>query len=255
MAAGRAREQQVEARDDLDLIAGEFGRTVDDLRAVEMRLLEASERERRRVGADLHDDVCQRLVAAQLKAGVLASILQGERHARAELAGTVSEEVASAVRLVRNLARGMAPMLVLRGRLAEALADLASSIKAAFSVPCECHCKLGERPFAMWVDTHVYRIIQELATNAAKHAQPTRIVIMVDVVDDLLFVRVVNDGKPLVVGEQTGLGLEMVWQRVRALGGEVKLTEGLAGTGGVATFELRLQERHYQDEGHDTGGC
>ena len=107
----------------------------------------------------------------------------------------------------------------------------------------------------MWVDTHVYRIIQELATNAAKHAQPTRIVIMVDVVDDLLFVRVVNDGKPLVVGEQTGLGLEMVWQRVRALGGEVKLTEGLAGTGGVATFELRLQERHYQDERQETGGC
>lgn len=77
VAAGRARGNEVEARDELDLIADEFGRTVDDLRAVEMRLLQASERERRRVGADLHDDVCQRPAAAQL-AGVLASVLQGE---------------------------------------------------------------------------------------------------------------------------------------------------------------------------------
>lgn len=248
VAAGRSREREVEARDDLDLIANEFGRTVDDLRAVEGRLLEAAERERRRIGADLHDDVCQRLVAAQLKSGVLASVLQGEQHARASLAGAVSEEVAGSVRLVRSVARGLAPMLVSRGRLAEALSEAASALETAFSVPCDCHCHLGDKPFAIWVDTHVYRIVQELMTNAAKHARPTRIIAMVDVKDGVLSIRVVNDGLPLSIGEQPGLGLEMVWQRVRALGGELTLCPGINGSGTVANFELRLQDRHYLDE-------
>lgn len=255
VAAGRSQEGEVQARDDLDLIAGEFGRTVDELRAVEMRLLEAAERERRRIGADLHDDVCQRLVAAQLKSGVLASVLQGEKHAQAALADSVSQDLAGSVRLVRSVARGLAPMLVSRGRLAEALSEAASSLENAFSVRCECDFNPGDKPFALWVDTHVFRILQELMTNAAKHAKPTRITATLNVEDGLLVMKVINDGMPLVVSERTGLGLEMVWQRVRALGGELTLSMGLTGSGGVATFQLRLQPRHYVDEDTASGGA
>lgn len=255
VAAGRSNADQVPARDDLDLIAGEFGRTVDELRAVELRLLEAAERERRRIGADLHDDVCQRLVAAQLKSGVLASVLRGEKHAQAALAESVSDNLAGSARLVRSVARGLAPMLVSRGRLAEAMNEAASSLEAAFSVPCECHVNPGDKPFAMWVDTHVFRILQELMTNAAKHAKPSRITATVNVENEKLLIHVISDGEPLVVGEQTGLGLEMVWQRVRALGGELTLAKGLTGSGGVATFELGLQLRHYVDEEAPAGSA
>ena len=76
-----------------------------------------------------------------------------------------------------------------------------------------------------------------------------------NVENEKLLMHVISDGEPLVVGEQTGLGLEMVWQRVRALGGELTLAKGLTGFGGVATFELGLQPRHYVDEEAPAGSA
>lgn len=235
-------------QDELALIAEEFARSVHALRSTESRLLEASEQERRRVGADLHDDVCQRITAAQLRSGVLHSMLDRESHPQAALAGSVAEELAKAARAARSFARGLAPMLVQRGRLAEALKDLAAAIADSFQLRCECECDVAERPLAVWVDTHVYRIVQELMINAAKHARPGYIQATVSIRDGCLLLGVENDGAALARSEGSGLGLQMVRQRARALGGRFSLGPREDGTGCKAVCEVRLTDLHYVDD-------
>lgn len=236
--------------DELAVVASNFEEAVTNLRASELRLVEAAEAERRRIGADLHDDVCQRLSAAQLKIGVLESALRRDEHAQAALAGAVAEDLAKATRVARGYAHGLAPMLVQKGRLEEALQELAATISDSFAVRCECRCELGERALGVWVDTHVYRIIQELSANAARHARPSLIEIVVKITPKTLMLRVTSDGGGLLRTSGEGIGLALVSQRVRALGGQWSIqSRGEAVGGSTATCEVSLEARHFSDEG------
>ena len=250
VGGGGAERDHGDATDELSVVARSFEEAVKNLRMSELRLVEAAEGERRRIGADLHDDVCQRLSAAQLKAGVLESALRRNQHAQASLAGSVADELAKATRVARGFAHGLAPMLVQKGRLPEALHQLAATISDSFALRCECACELGGNVLGVWVDTHVYRVVQELATNAAKHAHPSFIDIIVKIIDAALTIRVTSDGQAWVRSQGGGIGLELVAQRVRALGGHWGIVprEGNAG-GSVAVCAMTLEPRHFSDDG------
>lgn len=250
VGGGAAKPGHGDAADELAVVTSNFEEAVTNLRASELRLVEAAEAERRRIGADLHDDVCQRLSAAQLKIGVLESALKREEHAQAVLAGAVAEDLAKATRVARGYAHGLAPMLVQKGRLEEALQELAATISDSFAVRCECTCDLGGQVLGVWVDTHVYRIIQELAANAAKHAQPSLIEVVVKITPESLTLHVTSDGGGLLRTSGEGIGLALVSQRVRALGGHwsIQAREKAAG-GSAATCEVCLEARHFSDEG------
>ncbi len=247
---GEAGDTRGEIADELSLVTKSFEESVANLRSSELRLVEAAEVERRRIGADLHDDVCQRLSAAQLKIGVLESALKREEHAQAALAGAVADDLAKATRVARGFAHGLAPMLVQKGRLEEALQDLAGMISESFAVRCECSCDLGDKTLGVWVDTHIYRIIQELATNAAKHAKPSLIEVAVKVAPELLTIQVASDGGGLMRTSGEGIGMALVAQRVRALGGHWHIQAREKSLGGsIALCEVPLEARHFSDDG------
>lgn len=237
--------------DELAVVARSFEDAVNKLRATELRLLEASEAERRRIGADLHDDVCQRMAAAQLKSGVLKSALAREGHPQTGLAGAVADELAKAARVARGFAHGLAPMLVQRGRLPYALKELAATMAESFMMSCEASCDLGSENLGLWVDTHVYRIVQEMLANAAKHGNASCVTIEIKVTERLLRIQVDNDGKTFEQNVGSGIGLELLKQRVRALGGHwgIGPRAGELGTGSTAWCEVMLESRHYVDEG------
>lgn len=243
-------------QDELGIIAQSFVEAVHDIRSAELRQMEVAEQERRRIGADMHDDVCQRMVAAQLKSGVLESVLQREGQAQAALANTVASDLMMAVKVMRGFARGLAPMLVQKGRLAEALSHMAETLSASFSVRCEQEYQAGPRSLGVWVDTHIFRICQELAVNAAKHAKPSLIRIRVTYDERQLRLEVLNDGLPKMDAPKgkAGVGLEFVRQRVRALGGRFDIHSGANGVGSEACCEVRLLPIHYEDEPMQTEG-
>lgn len=247
-ASGGPMRPALSGGDELAQISRSLTEAMAQVRGTESRLLEAGERERRRIGADLHDDVCQRIVAAQLKSGVLGSVLRGSGHEQAGLATEVAEELAKAAKVARGFARGLSPMLVQRGRLAEILRELAGTLSDSFMLRCEAECEMGDRPLALWVDGHIFRIAQELAVNAAKHAKPSWIGIAVNAAAGKLTVRVESDGTPPGRGGGGGIGLEMVRQRARALGGQFHLEAGAGGKGSIAWCEAALEPRHYEDE-------
>lgn len=245
---GRPLTQTLSGDDELAQVSQAFAAAVDQVRKTEAHLLEAAELEQRRIGAELHDDVCQRITAAQLKCGVLRSLLEREQHAQAAVAGAVTDELAKAAHGTRSFARGLAPMLVERGRLADSLRALASTLSESFSVPCECVCDIPDDALALWVDTHVYRILQELMTNAMKHARPSLVRGGVRVASGRMTLTVENDGVAFgSVVTSPGIGLDMVRQRVRALGGTFSIKAREDGSGCKAVSEVVLGPQHFND--------
>jgi signal transduction histidine kinase len=246
-ASGGAVQPALSGSDELAQISRSAAAAMTQVRETEARLLEAAERERRRIGSDLHDDVCQRIVAAQLKSGVLGSVLRSAGHEQAGLATEVADELAKAASVARGFARGLAPMLVQRGRLAETLRELAGALSDSFMIRCTADCDLGDQPLALWADTHVFRIAQELAVNAAKHARPSWIRIDATAREGRLVVQVESDGAAPGDARGGGIGLEMIRQRARALGGKFHLQAGPGGQGSVARCEAPLGPRHFAD--------
>ncbi|GEP45388.1 sensor histidine kinase [Brevifollis gellanilyticus] len=235
-------------KDELALIAQGFAAAVEQLRETEARLMEASEAERRRIGRDIHDDVCQRISAAQLKSGVLSRLLAREESAHSNLAEEVARELHDAAAITRGFSHGLAPVWVEKEGLAAALSELCEQITRTYGIPCDIASDLGDAPLAVWVQTHVFRIIQELVVNAAKHAKPTHIEARVTLAEQMLRIEVENDGAPFAKGVETskGLGMQFLRQRARALGGHLEFharREG--GSGTLALCEARLSDIHF----------
>ncbi|OYW72413.1 MAG: hypothetical protein B7Z37_24965, partial [Verrucomicrobia bacterium 12-59-8] len=76
-AAGskEGRPMVLEGKDELSMISQEFAKTITQLRAAENMVLEAAEQERRKIGRDMHDDLCQRLSAIKMKAEVVQGMI------------------------------------------------------------------------------------------------------------------------------------------------------------------------------------
>jgi signal transduction histidine kinase len=237
-----------EGNDELGLIANAFGGSVAKLRETEARLLEASEEERRRIGRDIHDDVCQRIAAAQLKCGVLSSILGREGLPHSDMAVEVAKELQEAVDVTRGFAHGLCPVRVGSEGLAVALRELAKSLHHSFGVRFDVETDEAVVRLSQGVQNHIFRILQELMTNAAKHAAPTKVSARVELKDRTLVLTVENDGKSFDPGvaNAEGLGLRFVQQRLRVLGGRLRFEPRSGGkTGTIAICTSLLPEQHF----------
>jgi PAS domain S-box-containing protein len=197
---------------------------VTERKRLEQEILNISERERRRIGHDLHDDLCQRLAATKLKCEMLADTLEKRNLPNASLASEISRQIAEATALSRSIARGLSPVdLEVEGLMA-ALGKLASSAEAIHEVPCFFVCPQPVMVGNATTAAHIYRIAQELVNNAARHANPGQIDLRLTHEADCVRLEVHNDGIPFNEASETGtgMGLKIIRYRAAAINGTVQ---------------------------------
>lgn len=217
---------------------------ITEEKEMEKQLIEAAEAESRRIGQDLHDDVCQRLAAAQLKSGVLGGSLKREGHPQAVMAAEVARELAEASEIARGFARGLAPVAVGADELPDAIDDLRKFLERAFSLRCQFACDDLSKLLDTKQAAQLFRITQELATNAAKHGRATWISVSLVHANGVLRLEVANDGvpfEPRMDLKRKGMGLHMVRQRADALGASLSFRPRSTADGGtLAVVEMPL---------------
>lgn len=193
---------------------------VSERKMLERRLLDTAENERRRIGMDLHDDLCQRLAAALMKTGVLQSALSRTGGSHEPLAAELANDLSEATGIARGFARGLAPVGIEALGITAALSDLSDFITRGFKIPCRVECSALDTALTGESATHIFRVAQELATNAAKHANASWIEISFEMTDREARLLVTHDGiayRPTAVTTE-GMGMHLVRQRLDALG-------------------------------------
>ncbi len=219
----------------------ELRQSEEKLRRLAARQATIREEERKRLGFDLHDDVCQELVGV----GILVESL------RRKLAPMPAEHAAEFARVVRYLgevvehlrllARELRPFLLrdlgLDGSL-RSLADGLSSPTLAVTTDFQTTVpRLDEE-----TEVTVYRIAQEALANAVRHARARTIVIALAAEEGGLRLEVRDDGRGFdpAARPAAALGLASMEERALALGGELAIRSA-PGAGATITFAWPLE--------------
>ncbi|HVF70494.1 MAG TPA: PAS domain S-box protein [Chthoniobacterales bacterium] len=229
-ARDEMEQRVIERTQDVLATNTELERTMAQRQQLERELLEISEREKRRIGEDLHDMVCQELTATALFLKSSAKKL-GPKSPAAQVLEESAETVNRNVVIARELAGGLQAIELSASGLKNALRDLAAQATSQ-NAGVSCHFKAarGVRVPDETVGLHLYRVAQEAVNNALKHSEAKNILISLDRNTQNICVSVQDDGKGFVQRRRSkGLGLHMMRYRANALGGELKIERRRSG--------------------------
>ncbi len=211
-------------------------------RALNEQIINLQEEERAELARDLHDDVAPFLFAVGADAAMIRQYLaKGDTDAAGPRAEAIGEAVRHMQRHVKDVLRRLAPGALLDLGLPGAIDDLVAFWRVrrphvAFSV------EVTGDPLDPPLDAIAFRVVQESFSNAIRHGSPAAIEVTIDVDDEAATIVVEDDGTGFALDPpQLGFGLTGMQERVRSVGGSIRV--GNRATSRGVRVEARLPVR------------
>jgi signal transduction histidine kinase len=192
---------------------------IEQLTRTRAGAVDARDDELSRIERDLHDGAQARLVAVAMNLGLAEDRLDRDPEGARELVLEAQEQARSAIRELRDLARGIAPPVLTDRGLLPAVEALA--VTSPFDV--RVHGDPGPRPDPA-IERAAYFVAAEALANASKHALPSRIDVTLGRSADTLTVEVADDGRG--GANPDGAGLRGLRTRVEAIDGRLDVESG-----------------------------
>jgi signal transduction histidine kinase len=191
----------------------------EKLAASRARLVEVGDAERRRLERNLHDGAQQRLVAVALQLGMVRSKLGSDPGAAGEILDDAREDLGRGLDELRELARGIHPVVLTERGLGPALEGLVT--RAPIPVEIEA---VPEGRLPPSIEAAAYYLVAEALTNVAKYAQASHATVSVRPSDG-------DGGATVTVGDDgvggadpgRGSGLRGLAARIEALNGHLEV--------------------------------
>jgi PAS domain S-box-containing protein len=201
-------------------------------------MIDAEEKEKAKLGLELHDNISQILSIVRMYLTILHS---NEIPEGVTLSRTI-QLLDSAINEIRNLSHSLAISYKFEVGLTEALQEMIDKIRLTrgFSIELYMHTALNE-----YTNSHqklaIYRIVQEQMNNIIKYAKASEVAVRINVTNNEVQLKISDNGKgfnPLKVDK--GLGLNNITNRAEALGGKVTI-QSARGKGCQVMVYLPMQ--------------
>lgn len=208
--------------------------TIESLRrSATRRLVEAQERERSMVAADIHDGVLQQLGATAIRLELAQSRVERQDFDTAsKIIADGANEIRSCARELRALLMELRPQVLDDNGLNAALNELGRHVEGVVvDVRADVPDDLGNE-----FSITIFRIVQEALTNIQKHAHASSAHVDVTLASDSIKIDITDDGvgyEGAVTGpssEGSHLGLLGMRERAQMFGGTFSIT-GASGGG------------------------
>ena len=199
----------------------------------ELEVVRAVERERIRIGQDLHDGVCQNLAAIDCATACLREALEGGGAPVPALAGKIHDYLKQTIVEARNLAHGIMPVQVERDGMISALKELVSHANLVREGSAYFESSDDIQIEDQQVALHLYRIAQEAMSNAARHAQATQVAVSLCAEGAEVTLAISDDGRGFDPdpNAHSGLGLRTMRYRAKLIGARLEvISKAGAGT-------------------------
>jgi len=200
-------------------------RDISERKRLEKAILEIRDAEQRRIGQDLHDGLGQHLTGVAFLGKVLEERLAESSEADAAAgAAKIVKLVNESIKMTRDLARGLLPVVSEAHGLMSALRHWAMEASELFHTNCVFECSAPVVIRDGTVADHLYRLAQEAATNALKHGHARNITIGLAVVMGGGVLTIRDDGCGFELTRQSpGLGLRIMSYRAKMISGALSV--------------------------------
>jgi PAS domain S-box-containing protein len=220
----------------------ELEHRTDQLQKLALELLQAEDRERKRLADILHDDLQQQLAAAKFHLGRLGKRINGDASLR-EAIDHAEVMLNEAIAQSRGLSHELRPAVLDHGDFGEAVEWLANRIQAkhGLAVRVEVHGPIDVSSDSIKV--FLLHTAQEILFNIVKHAEVTEAIVRLRGRHGQLWLTVCDHGRgfdPRALGRTGGSGLWRICERVELLGGRMKIR---SAPGQGSTFLIAVPER------------
>lgn len=230
------RKKQVEQQAKLDLeIANQ-----KEIRT--KAILDAEEKERRRIAQDLHDGVGQLLSAAKLNLSNLESKITIETEEQKVAMQNALTLVDDSVKEVRAVSHNMMPNTLIKLGLGSAVREFITKLGNAPTLKVDLEIVGLDTRLDNQVETVLYRVIQEIVNNIIKHAKASQISMQLIRHETELNIMIEDNG----VGFDTnkldtfdGIGLKGIQTRIEFLNGSVHFDSSI-GRGTTVIIDIPL---------------
>ena len=234
-------------RSEVAVLAEAFNEMLDRLererRDSGLRALSERERERRRIAAELHDQIGQTMTAIALQLDRICAHAPNGLH---EECRDARDALLAGVEDVRRLARDLRPEVLDALGLVPALTSLAERMSRQTGIPIERELQRELPELGDDAQLVVYRVAQEALTNAVRHAQAGHIALRLRARDGSVVLSIGDDGTGVGGAKgSAGGGIRTMRERALSIGADLRI-ESRPASGTVVRLELPVDGR---DEG------
>ncbi|MDY0077491.1 MAG: response regulator [Bacteroidales bacterium] len=204
------------------------------------------ENERRRIASEIHDHIGQLLVSVKLQAEKLTQ--ENENPLMADKLNMLREQIVQTISGMRQLSSEMMRDAIPEKNLDKAINKLLEKLSTKSGLQLTVHGDGFPNNLSDYVQSNLYRIIEEALTNSIKHSStansgdPAQINLGLAHEQKLFTMRITST--PSLTGSEInkqGLGLKIMQQRAALIGGKMKF-EATKEDGFVVELTLILNE-------------
>jgi len=188
-----------------------------------LRVMAATDNERQRIRAELHDGTGAGISAIRLKVDAAQQLVGTRPDRAAEMLDSASSDLGTVLAEVRAIVEGLRPAVLDRSSLAEALLRRADEL-SAHADGLTVTLTGGEHLAALGrgADVAAYRVVSEALNNVVRHSGASSCEIVVQTTGEDVMIDVVDDGFGVAApGGPTGIGLASMSARAAEVGGYV----------------------------------
>ncbi|MDP4085571.1 MAG: sensor histidine kinase [Bacillota bacterium] len=189
----------------------------------ESKIQEIISQERNRLARELHDSVSQQLFAASMMMSAINETREQLDTNETKQLKLVEEMIHQSQLEMRALLLHLRPVALKNKSLQEGMEELLTELSQ--KVTMDIKWKVEQFPLDKGVEDHLFRILQESVSNTLRHAKATKLDVLLIKRDDLIIMRVVDDGQGFEVKDTKAgsYGMQNMRERALEVGGTLKV--------------------------------
>jgi two-component system, NarL family, sensor histidine kinase DegS len=203
-------------------------------------IVNAQEAERQRLSRQMHDGPAQAMSNFILQTEIAMRLLDADPAQAKEELGSLKNSALSTFQKVRNFIFELRPMMLDDLGLIPTIRKYVDAFKEQTGLDASLTVTGTERRLEPYLEVMIFRAIQELLGNAARHSQAAGVKMHVDMGTEAVRVSVDDNGRgfdPEAVRSGNSLGLKLIQERVEMLGGKLDIDSAL-GKGARIVFSV-----------------
>lgn len=195
----------------------------EKVEAQESLIQEVISQERNRLARELHDSVSQQLFAASMMMSAINESKPQSDDRETKQFKMVEEMIHQSQLEMRALLLHLRPVALKDKSLQNGMEELLTEL--AQKVTMKIQSKIEQFHIDKGVEDHLFRILQESVSNTLRHAKASKLEVLLIRRDELIILRVVDDGIGFDVEEAKAgsYGLQNIYERAVEIGGTIKI--------------------------------